>query len=108
MPEFRSRLVEEMVEKRMKIETTLGQMGLSYDWEDAFKYAQGDSVRRFDKAMTSVGVKVCGASYTLDDVQEVLASAEGENDGDSWIALFRLKDGRFAFLSAGCDYTGWG
>lgn len=22
--------------------------------------------------------------------------------------FFELKDGRFAFVSAGCDYTGWG
>ena len=32
---------------------------------------------------------------------------EGANDGDDWICLGRLKTGRWFFLSAGCDYTGW-
>lgn len=43
----------------------------------------------------------------LDDLAAVVHSATGENDGDEWIAVFRLTDGRFGMLSAGCDYTGW-
>ena len=39
---------------------------------------------------------------------EVLVADEGENDERDWIAIVRLNDGRFAFVSAGCDYTGWG
>ena len=35
------------------------------------------------------------------------AKEDGENDGDEWIAVFRLKDGKFAYLEAGCDFTGW-
>lgn len=41
------------------------------------------------------------------DVEEVIASSEGYNDGDSWIALCKLKDGKYGATEAGCDYTGW-
>jgi hypothetical protein len=46
-------------------------------------------------------------AFTLEDVAEVIASDDGENDVRDWLAVFRLHDGRFAFISAGCDYTGW-
>lgn len=61
-----------------------------YDWQQA------------------VSEEVIGANaVSMDRVAEVLAYSNGENDGRDWIALFRLDDDRFAFLSAGCDYTGW-
>lgn len=41
------------------------------------------------------------------DVKRVIASAEGEGDGPSWIALMELWDGRFAYLEGSCDYTGF-
>lgn len=41
------------------------------------------------------------------DVARVIATREGENDGPDWLCVVELKDGRFAFVSAGCDYTGW-
>lgn len=47
------------------------------------------------------------SGFTRDDVAEILAIEDGENDGANWIGFFLLKDGRYAFLSAGCDYTGW-
>lgn len=58
-----------------------------HNWEEAFKYALG--ARR-------------------EDVAEVLGADDGENDGADWIGLFKLRDGRYLFLHAGCDYTGWG
>lgn len=41
------------------------------------------------------------------EIDTVIASDDGCNDGPNWIALFQLHDGRYLFLSAGCDYTGW-
>jgi hypothetical protein len=41
------------------------------------------------------------------DVKRLLAHAVGENDGPDWLALMELWDGRYAYLHAGCDYTGW-
>lgn len=71
----------------MRIELTLDQMRASYDWQEAFKYAKG---------------------FLRDDVVEILGLVNGYNDGDEWVAVFRLADGRYAALMAGCDYTGWG
>lgn len=45
--------------------------------------------------------------FTMDDIESVIASREGENDELSWLAAFGLKDGRFVYIEAWCDYTGW-
>ena len=45
--------------------------------------------------------------FTVDDIRQVLAVWEGENDGDYWRWILTLKDGRFVFLQGSCDYTGW-
>jgi hypothetical protein len=60
----------------------------SSDWEEAWKYAPQDVAR--------------------EDVAAVIASVEGQNDEDSWVGVFRLRDGRYLYLTAWCDYTGWG
>ena len=68
-----------------------------YDWKEAFVYA--NTIR------TATG---CAKDpFTMDDVAEVLKASPGENDGPSWMMTGTLKDGRFFFLDAGCDYTGW-
>lgn len=59
----------------------------SGDWDEVFKYAEG---------------------FSVEDVAEVLAGEDGESDGDTWVGIFWLKDGKYAYLEAGCDYTGWG
>lgn len=64
---------------------TLDEMKADYDWCEAFNFA----------------------AFNLEEVAEVVASDEGENDGDSWLAVGRLNDGSYFFLSAWCDYTGW-
>jgi len=72
----------------------------SGDWEEAFKYAQSpDAV---------IGEKVALDGFTREGVAEVFNSREGENDEDSWLIWGRLHDGRFFYLEAWCDYTGWG
>lgn len=38
---------------------------------------------------------------------EILASIEGANDEDDWHWIVRLEDGQFAYITGGCDYTGW-
>lgn len=52
----------------------------------------------------------CGSDKGLPvelGLADVIAAKEGENDGANWLAVFRLENGRYAYLSAGCDYTGW-
>lgn len=76
---------------------------LSYNWDSAFQVAQRD---RVEPAIPGDSVSL--ASFSTDDVESIIAMREGENDGDSWIGAFGLKDGRFVFVSAWCDYSGWG
>jgi hypothetical protein len=57
-----------------------------YDWLAVFEYAR---------------------DFGIQDVAEVLGAQEGYNDGDEWIVWGRLNDGRWFYLHAGCDYTGW-
>ena len=56
-----------------------------YDWQEAHAYA----------------------SWNTEDVDHIIAMSEGENDGANWLMVVKLKNGKFGFLSAGCDYTGW-
>ena len=80
-----------------------------YDWEAAFEYAghpTGHGCGNSSPTITTLGV--CDASpFSIQDVAEVYAKDEGENDEASWIMWGRLRDGRHFFLEAGCDYTGW-
>jgi len=52
-------------------------------------------------------------TFTVDDIEQVLAVWTGENDGDDWRWVVRLSpdpdygEARFAFIQGGCDYTGW-
>ena len=73
------------------------EMKGSYDWQEAFGFA--NEIR---------GAYKCAINgFGIDDVASIIASDEGENDGDPWLMVGTLKDGRFFFLSAWCDYTGW-
>ena len=46
-------------------------------------------------------------SFTESDIANVLAVHEGKNDGENWVWVLGMKDGRFAYLEGSCDYTGW-
>lgn len=83
----------------MTKETTLGEMRDSFDWAHVLEYASPpDRTEGFTGSVEG---------FTFDDVAEVIASADGSNDGPTWAAILRLNDGRFIFVEAGCDYTGW-
>ena len=41
------------------------------------------------------------------DLDEFVAEVCGEHDGDDWWWLMKTKDGKYALLTGGCDYTGW-
>jgi len=45
--------------------------------------------------------------FNLLDVERALAVIEGEHDGPDWHWIVVLRDGRFVYLTGGCDYTGW-
>jgi hypothetical protein len=72
------------------------------DWGEVFNYAIPESPKS-PYFCPSVPL----TPFSRDDVRRIIVLAEGENDGDSWLGVFELLDGRFAFISAWCDYTGW-
>lgn len=83
-----------------------------YDWEAAFSFCSGmhdGSSSACGQPEWAEGSGKTGTSdvFTRNDVVEVIAKSEGENDERDWIAFGKLADGRYFFLSAGCDYTGW-
>jgi len=55
------------------------------DWSEAFQYSD----------------------FPYSSVKEVLHMHEGENDYSPWVLVCRLNNGKFGYLSAWCDYTGW-
>lgn len=85
------------------------------DWECAFEYAgekrpdwsHGYDVPYLACSPDDPRSKEPQPGFARADVERIIALAEGENDGPRWVGVFKLKDGRFACLSAGCDYTGW-
>ncbi len=70
-----------------------------YDWQEAFKFGE--------KPRGVLGYTGNLDAVSIDDIAEVIGVSNGENDGANWIGAFILNDGRYAFVSAGCDYTGW-
>ena len=83
------------------------------DWDEAFKYAGcnteddwGDHPKLPRPALPGMDVSV--APFCREDVAEIAGIREGQNDEEDWLVYGRLNDGRWFFLSAWCDYTGWG
>jgi len=47
------------------------------------------------------------AGFRFEDVALVLASVMGENDGPDYYWIIAMKDHTYAYITGGCDYTGW-
>jgi hypothetical protein len=81
------------------------------DWEEAFKYAQPKVCEAGHEHGPSTVITEGNNkadSFTREDVDQIIAMVNGENDESDWVGVFRLKDSRYACLRAWCDYTGWG
>lgn len=65
------------------------------------------------RAATNIDADFCYAleynpqPFNLLDVEKVLAVVEGERDERDWHWIGKLRDGRYFYLTGGCDYTGW-
>jgi hypothetical protein len=85
------------------IEITIEELRDSYDWGEVF--GEGDG-RNCSKTVDSIAG--CPTDpVSLAGVSEIIAAANGENDGDAWVGLFLLSDGRYLIAEGSCDYTGW-
>lgn len=76
------------------------------DWEEVF----GEASQHNCQAKADVippGANVDPTAPKRTDIARVIASVNGENDGEHWLGVFELKDGRFLFADGWCDYTGW-
>lgn len=84
------------------------------DWGEAFKYAEpkiceAGHQHTHPEAVITGGVSI--TPFTQEDVEEIIAIHEDSEEGfGQWegVAVFKLKDGRYASLRAGCDTSGWG
>lgn len=74
----------------------------AYDWQHAFYEAVHGEYG------PSYGAKE-GERGPIENVSAIIACAEGDNDGPDWLALVKWKgkEGKYAKMFAGCDYTGW-
>lgn len=89
-----------------KQEITLKQLRSDGDWAQVFAdQSEGCTDKTVSKAPP--GSTVSDEPMTRKDVAEVIAAVNGENDGESWLGVFLLKDGRYLVASGGCGYTGW-
>jgi hypothetical protein len=95
-------------------ESTLPERIRSYDWAAVFEFCgpiEGDSSHCCGNEEINVsaalGSTASPAPFQRVDVADVIACSDGEHEDRSWVLVARLKDGRFAFVSASCDYTGW-
>jgi len=81
----------------------------NYDWAESFGYAGESGACEYalpEQPMFVEGV-VSLAPITREDVEEIKHISLGENDERSWLIVGQVKDGRWFYLEAGCDYTGW-
>jgi hypothetical protein len=72
-------------------------------WEEAFVYGW-----HFVPYFNSKGfVEISNAGFTHCDVTEIIALSKGKKGEKDWIGVFKLKNGKYASLKAGCDKNGW-
>ena len=86
------------------------------DWSNALEFGGKPSEDCYTSATDTVPPSASPVTdkgmdcspFNMDDVAEVLHAHEGMNDGEDWLCVVLLKDGRYAYVEAWCDYTGWG
>ncbi len=75
------------------MDLTLDDIQSDYNWAETFAFASKRENGHKD--------------YSVNDILAIIAADNGCNDGLNWVGLFLMKDGKFLYVSAGCDYTGW-
>lgn len=80
-----------------------------YNWREAFGYAgeEGTCAGGGHSPSRVEGATCSEDPFSRADVAVVLGSTYGEHDGAQWEIAGVLFDGRWFYLNAGCDYTGW-
>lgn len=73
----------------MRPSPTVVDLMAAYDWEH-------------------IMAKYAAPKFTFQDIERVIYTVDGDNDGPDWMGIFALKNGAFGVVHAWCDYTGWG
>lgn len=79
----------------------------NYDWAEVFGEGDGGRCTPIIPSRPPFDNTTDIATFSREDVEEITAMQDGENDGPSWIIYGKLKDGRWFYAEGGCDYTGW-
>lgn len=87
-------------------EITIEELRQDYDWAQVFADENAGNVDKTTEPIPPHST-VDTSPASREDVKEILAAVNGENDGADWIGVFRLRDRRYLVASGGCDYTGW-
>jgi hypothetical protein len=88
------------------VQITLEELNSSYNWAEVFAdYGSGNTSKDTSPALPDM--KVDCTPPCRGDVVQIIAAVNGERDGDAWVGLFLLRDGRFLVARGSCDYTGW-
>jgi hypothetical protein len=72
-----------------EVKPTLSELMAAYDWKHIMS-------------------EYANPKFDFSDIEEVVLIEEGDNDGPDWVGVFKLNNGSFGVVRAGCDYTGWG
>lgn len=89
--------------------------GWESEWEQVFAYAGNKESPEYSLASAAdVVTRVMGTPescstdpFAREDVASIFALSAGEPDEKSWLIAGQLKDDRWFYVEAGCDYTGW-
>jgi hypothetical protein len=98
-----------------KIDIKLWMSDETGDWQEAFGFAgepnacNGYAETGDHKTLFAIitDPKCPTTPFTRADVAKIFNMREGENDGANWLIWGQLKDKRYFYIKAGCDYTGW-
>ena len=78
-----------------------------WDWAEVFGEGGGGNCTAIIPNKQPPTAAVSPDTFSREDVSQIFAMEDGENDGPDWIIYGLLKDGRFFAARGGCDYTGW-
>lgn len=83
-----------------------------YDWVQVFGHdVDKNKISRNDyqePEPVAPGIDIDCSNFGVNDVFYAFGYKLGQNDGESWKCCGQLKDLRFFYVEASCDYTGWG
>lgn len=78
-----------------------------YDWAEVFGEGSGGNCTPIIPNRQPPTSDISVATFSREDVVEIIGMEEGERDGDTWIIYGKLQDDRYFIARGWCDYTGW-